>query len=92
MTDTIVEHIGDTTLSVADLALIGQAVLNLAATSLIMRHTSPAGSVEYTEPSTVPEHIACDFATWTTGGSQRLTRFLSDSGWFAHVWHAGTAS
>lgn len=92
MTTDAAEHIGDTTIAVADLALIGQAVLNLAATSIVMRHTSPAGSVEYAEPSTVPERVACDFATWTTGGSQRLTRFLRDSGWLAHVWHEGTAS
>jgi hypothetical protein len=88
--DIVTTPVGDTTVRVGDLALIGQAVLNLAATSVLMRHATPAASVGYAEPSTMAEQIACDFAAWADGGGDRLTEFLRESGWLNHVWSAAS--
>jgi hypothetical protein len=88
MSDIITRRVGDTTVRIGDLALIGQAVLNLAAASVLMRHATPDGTTEYAEPEGMAQQVACDFAAWSARqdeAGRRLVAFLRECGWLDRV-------
>lgn len=81
----------------ADLALIGYALLNMAASPILMRHASPAGMVGYAEAATTHQQIVLDYTEWVADGclgpaSERLENFLRESGWLQQTIEQAAAS
>lgn len=79
------EKVGDTTLTYADLVVIGQQLLNMVTAVHAMRHASPVGTADYAEPDdTLAAHIVHDFARWCGSdrkAGRRLVAFAMRSGW-----------
>lgn len=78
------------TVSDHDLTEIGAAVLDLVGAAILMRHVSPAGTINYAEPSGLGQKIAWDFTAWVSRGTgceegERLSTFLDESGWLGEM-------
>lgn len=91
--------VGDTSVRIGDLTLIGEAVLNLASTTHLLRHARPVDSLVYIDPLPVlHQQVVTDFAAWCgydkDAGAERRDRllaFLSESGWQARMMSGLTA-
>ena len=83
------ELVDGTDVSIEDLALIGLTLLNLAGATRLMRHATPAGTVDYVQPSTGAQMLVNDFAKWCGGNcpdaGDRLVAFLEGVGWQNHL-------
>lgn len=84
--------IGETTLMPADLMQLGQAFLTATASTVILGHKSPAGTLDYTTDTPhLWTRFPRDFIAWTSGRTslapgcdERLTSFMTESGWMRH--------
>lgn len=91
----LTETVGDTTVTNADLLLIGHYLLNLVVAARFARHVSPAGTIDYAEPGDLPSLIVTDFVRWCQPGTEqtreagaRLLGFAVQSGWMREQWQA----
>lgn len=83
------ERVGDTSVTTADLALIGYYVLTSIATCNLMRHASPGGLLDYCQvddDDPVQLHIVRDFIAWVArdeddAARDRLLAYIYATGW-----------
>jgi len=87
----LAETVDGTTVTNADLILIGTYVLNLACAAKLLRHTSPAGSVDYTDPGSGTAQLVTDFVRWCRLGvdsaeaRDRVLGYMERSGWMSQL-------
>lgn len=85
----VTDRVPGTTVRYGDLILIGASVLNAVVAAEGMRHMSPAGLVEYADPTgDFGAELVLDLIRWTAPSSEverperdRLTEYVERSGW-----------
>lgn len=82
----------DTDLTLMDMAMIGQSLLNSISTTVTLGHTRPGHTLDYSQPrNDLWLGVVQDFIIWTSGrtkfnpsAQERLTAFIQESGWQRH--------